>query len=132
MRHEGKFSLFGTEDAGEAVREMAETMSAAGRTRLVLSLVQGFLSDEKALAAQLERAVGGNVFWQFFGESGTGFSVLDRLDALRSEAPHIRNVNMYRGWDSIVDTPEYLFYRGITKPFAHWRKETTGPSRDRR
>ncbi|WP_329595497.1 hypothetical protein OG298_37530 [Streptomyces sp. NBC_01005] len=70
-----------------------------------------------------------NVFWQFLGDPGLGSSVLDDLDALRAEAPHIRNVSLYRGWDSIEETPEYLFYRGVLKPFIHWRKErATGKS----
>ncbi|MFE4334264.1 VWA domain-containing protein [Streptomyces sp. NPDC056831] len=122
-QHVESFSLFGPQNVGGAMREIAGTVSAEAEPTLVLFFVWGFLSDEKALAGQLDRTSGENVFWQFFGESSTGLSVLDRLDALRSEAPHIRNVSMYRGWDSIDDTPEYLFYRGVTKPFARWRKD---------
>jgi hypothetical protein len=121
-RQAERYALFGPEDAGEAVKEIARSLSGGDVPVLVLFFVWGLHSEGPALADQLDAASGRNVFWQFLGDTSTGSSVLEDLDALRAEAPHIRNVSLYRGWDSIEDTPGYLFYRAVLKPFVRWRK----------
>ncbi|WUD73594.1 VWA domain-containing protein [Streptomyces sp. NBC_00510] len=126
-RHAERYELFGPEDAAAAIREIARSLGADDGPALVLFFVWGFHSEGPGLADQLEAASGGNVFWQFVGDTGMGSSVLDRLDTLRAEAPHIANLDLYQGWDSIQETPEYLFFRGVLKPFVRWRKARPRP-----
>ncbi|MEU1540189.1 VWA domain-containing protein [Actinacidiphila glaucinigra] len=116
------YELFGPEDAAEAIRGITRSLHADEGPTLVLFFVWGFHAEGPYLADGLEAASGENVFWQFVGDTGVGSSVLDHLDRLQAEAPHISNVNLYRGWDSIQDTPDYLFFRGVLKPFVRWRK----------
>ncbi|MFG2304127.1 VWA domain-containing protein [Actinacidiphila glaucinigra] len=120
--HTAAYELFGPEDAAEAIRVITRSLRAGEGPTLVLFFVWGFHSEGPYLADELEAASGENVFWQFIGDTGVGSSVLDHLDRLQAEAPHISNVNLYRGWDSIQDTPDYLFFRGVLKPFVRWRK----------
>ncbi|MFD7756409.1 VWA domain-containing protein [Streptomyces sp. NPDC059757] len=128
-QHTERYALFDSEDPGEAVKEIAQNLPEGDTPTFVLFFFWGLHSEGPALADQLDAASGHNVFWQFLGDPGLSSSVLNDLDALRAEAPHIRNVSLYRGWDSIEKTPEYLFYRGVLKPFTHWRKErATGES----
>ncbi|MDX3263038.1 VWA domain-containing protein [Streptomyces sp. MI02-2A] len=128
-QHAERYALFDSEDPGQAVKEIAQNLPEGDAPTLVLFFFWGLYSQGPALADQLEAASGKNVFWQFLGDPGINSSVLGDLDALRAEAPHIRNVSLYRGWDSIEETPEYLFYRGVLKPFIHWRKKhATGKS----
>jgi hypothetical protein len=125
-RQAERYELFGPEDPAAAIRGIARSLGADDGPTLVLFFVWGLHSEGPGMADQLEAASGENVFWQFVGDTSTGSSVLDRLDALRAEAPHISNLGLYRGWDSIQETPEYLFFRGVLKPFVRWRK--TRPS----
>ncbi|MGW7201314.1 VWA domain-containing protein [Streptomyces chryseus] len=118
-QHAERYALFDSEDPGEAVKEITLNLPEGDTPTLVLFFFWGLHSEGPALADQLDAASGHNVFWQFLGDPGLSSSVLDDLDALRAEAPHIRNVSLYRGWDSIEETPEYLFYRGVLKPFTH-------------
>ncbi|KAB2591793.1 VWA domain-containing protein [Streptomyces arboris] len=122
-QHAERYALFGAEDPGEAVKEIAQNLPEGDAPTLVLFFFWGLRSEGTALADQLDAASGHNVFWQFLGDPGLGSSVLGDLDALRAEAPHIRNVSLYRGWELIEETPEYLLYRGVLKPFTRWRKE---------
>ncbi|MFF3951529.1 VWA domain-containing protein [Streptomyces sp. NPDC001902] len=117
-----RYELFGPEDAAEAIRGIARSIRAEEVPTLVLFFVWGLHSEGPGLADELEEAYGENVFWQFVGDTSMGSSVLDHLDSLRAEAPHISNVNLYQGWDSIQETPDYLFFRGVLKPFVRWRK----------
>ncbi|WP_405771225.1 VWA domain-containing protein [Actinacidiphila glaucinigra] len=121
-QHTARYELFGPEDAAEAIRGIMRSLPENEGPTLVLFFIWGFHSDGPYMADELEGASGENVFWQFVGDTGTGSSVLDHLDRLRAEAPHISNVNLYQGWDSIQDTPDYLFFRGVLKPFVRWRK----------
>ncbi|MGI5254476.1 VWA domain-containing protein [Actinacidiphila glaucinigra] len=120
--HTAPYELFGPEDAAEAIRGITRSLRADEGPTLVLFFVWGFHAEGPYLADELEAASGENVFWQFVGDTGVGSSVLGHLDRLQAEAPHISNVNLYRGWDSIQDTPDYLFFRGVLKPFVRWRK----------
>ncbi|MFI6334728.1 VWA domain-containing protein [Streptomyces sp. NPDC050535] len=121
-RESDRYGLFGTEDAAAAVEGIAAGLPEDGVPVLVLFFFWGLHSEGPALADQLDAASGRRVFWQFLGDTGAGSSVLDDLDALRSRAPHIQNVSLYRGWESMAETPEYLFHRAVLKPFARWRK----------
>ncbi|MFE2545166.1 VWA domain-containing protein [Actinacidiphila glaucinigra] len=121
-QHTARYELFGPEDAAEAIRGIVQSLHADEGPTLVLFFIWGFHSPGPYLADELDRASGENVFWQFVGDPGAGSSVLDHLDRLQAEAPHISNVSLYQGWDSIEDTPDYLFFRGVLKPFVRWRK----------
>ncbi|MFE6484703.1 VWA domain-containing protein [Streptomyces sp. NPDC057757] len=121
-RESERFGLFDAEDAAAAVEGIAAALPEDEVPVLVLFFFWGLHSEGPALADQLDAASGRRVFWQFLGDTGTGSSVLDDLDALRSRAPHIRNVSLYRGWESMEGTPEYLFHRAVLKSFARWRK----------
>ncbi|MEU1621964.1 VWA domain-containing protein [Streptomyces sp. NPDC005722] len=121
-RHSDRYELFGPEDAAAAIRGIARSLGVEDGPALVLFYVWGFHSEGPGMADQLEAASGRNVFWQFVGDTGVGSSVLDRLDTLRVEAPHISNLDLYKGWDAIQETPEYFFFRGVLKPFVRWRK----------
>ncbi|MGA6171152.1 VWA domain-containing protein [Streptomyces sp. NPDC012600] len=121
LRNADEFSLFGPEDAAAAINEISRGVSDDGEPTLVLFFVYALRSEGTHLASALDGAAGKNVFWQFFGDTSDGGSALSHLDALRAEAPHIRNVGLYNGWDRIQETPEYLFYRGVLGPFARWQ-----------
>lgn len=118
-----RYELFDSEEPGEAIKMITQNLPEGDAPTLVLFLFWGLHTEGPDLADQLDSASGQNVFWQFLGDPGLNSSVLGDLDALRAEAPHIRNVSVYRGWDSIEETPGYLFDRGVLKPFIRWRKE---------
>lgn len=117
-----EYGLFDAEDAAEAVKGITQSLPESEVATLVLFYFWGLHSEGTALADQFDAGAGRNVFWLFLGDLDGGSSVLDDLDALRAEAPHIRNVSLYRGWDAIEETPDHSFWRGVLNPFARWRK----------
>ncbi|WP_079125340.1 VWA domain-containing protein [Streptomyces lushanensis] len=125
-RHAERYGLFNGQNTAEAVNTITASVPEADGPVLVLFYLWAPGPGRTALADQLEAASGANVFWQFAGNPNLE-SVLNDLDQLRSEAPHITNVNLYRGWDPIEMTPEYLFFRGVLKPFVRWSR--TRPQR---
>lgn len=121
-QHAERYGLFDDEDVVAAIRGIAQSLRAEDGPTLVLFYTWALTSKGPGLADQLEAESGKDVFWQFVGNSSFGSSVLDDLDGLRAEAPHISNVNLYEGWESLQGTPRYFFFRGVLKPFARWRK----------
>ncbi|MEU9788867.1 VWA domain-containing protein [Streptomyces phaeochromogenes] len=117
-----RYGLFGRGDAAKAVRTITASLPEDGAPTLVLFHFWGLGYDGTTLADQLEAASGANVFWQFLGDPDLGH-VLWRLDELRAEAPHITNVNLFRGWAVQAGVPEYLLFRGALKPFVRWRRQ---------
>ncbi|WP_413758001.1 VWA domain-containing protein [Streptomyces sp. MMBL 11-3] len=117
-----RLGLFGLDDEAEAVRAITAGLPENGPPTLVLFAIEGLGDDSTALADQLEAASGANVFWQFLGDPDLTH-VLRNLDELRSQAPHITNVHLFRGWSVPHGIPEYFLFRGALKPFVRWCRQ---------
>ncbi len=112
------------EDVAAAVGEIARSIPRDGVPTLVLFYLWAAHS-RGALADRLREEADGNVFWLFVGNS-PGNDVQKLLERLRIEATDIKNVHHYKGWEKLDDTPDYLFYRGVLKPFSRWLRRGGG------
>ncbi|MEV7137062.1 VWA domain-containing protein [Streptomyces tauricus] len=126
LKNAERFGLFAFDDEAEAVRTITASLPKDGAPTLVLFHGWALGDDGTPLADQLEAASGANVFWQFLADPEYGH-VLLRLDELRAQAPHLTNVNLYRGWSMPQGIPEYFLYRGVLKPFVRWCRQPGRP-----
>ncbi|MFI6440469.1 VWA domain-containing protein [Streptomyces sp. NPDC050759] len=122
-RHERQFGLGdGEEDVAAAVRDIAQSVSGEGVPTLVLFYLWATHDKGPTLGDRLRETADDNVFWQFLSENSPGDDVQTLLKRLPGEAPDIRNVHLYTGWEQLDDTPHYFFCRGVLKPFMRWRR----------
>ncbi|MEU6348874.1 VWA domain-containing protein [Streptomyces sp. NPDC047072] len=122
-RHAREYGL-GREggDVDAAVRDIARSIPRDGVPTLVLFHLWGAHIEGTALADRLRATADANVFWQFLAENSPGDEVQTLLGRLPGEAPDIRNVHLYTGWEELEGTPDYFFYRGVLKAFMRWRR----------
>jgi hypothetical protein len=122
-RHERQYGLGdGEENVAAAVHDIARSVPEDGAPTLVLFYLWAAHSAGPTLGDRLRETADGNAFWQFLSENSPGDDVQTLLKRLPGEAPEIRNVHLYTGWEQLDDTPDYFFSRGVLKPFMRWRR----------
>ena len=109
-------------DVAAAVHDIARSIPQDGVPTLVLFHLWAADLAGPVLGDRLRQTADGNVFWQFLETSRPGDDVQTFLKRLSGEAPDIRNVHLYTGWEELEGTPDYFFYRGVLKPFMRWRR----------
>lgn len=125
MQKASYFGLFEYEESiASAMGQLAAEYGEGGIPTLILFMVGEGEAENEEIAVQLDAAAGSDIFWQFFSLSIHHRSIFSRLKEFQREAPHVKNVSYYRGWEySIETTPDFFVYRALVKKFSRWRRD---------
>ncbi|MFE0630966.1 VWA domain-containing protein [Streptomyces sp. NPDC058864] len=132
-RSAAEFGLFTGSSVAGAMERLRTEYENSRVPVLVLFHVGSVPDEDRAVAAQLEKAAGRPLFWQFIAQSDElPSSVLNRLDDVRAERPEITNAHLNDYWNLDFSAALDPFHQyAMIRHYARWvRTSRRRPGRD--
>ncbi|MGW2352506.1 VWA domain-containing protein [Actinacidiphila glaucinigra] len=129
-RSAAEFGLFTRGSLAAAMETLRTEYEHSPVPVLVLLHVDSVPDEDAAIAAQLEKAAGTPLFWQFFAQlDEVPSSVLDRLDEVREERPEITNAHFNTSWNhDFSGGLDPVLQYGLIRRYARWVRESRRPA----